>query len=65
MAGRIGADDNDDTWDPVGIVRVVVLEVVVVVDFEGASDTFASVNVDCADPGRGGRAFPGDICARF
>lgn len=65
MAGRIGADDNDDTWDPVGIVRVVVLEVVVVVDFEGASDTFASVNVDCADPGRGGRAFPGDRCARF
>lgn len=63
MAGRIGADDNDDTWDPVGIVRVV--ELVVVVVLAGASDTLASVNVDWADSGRGGRAFPGDKCARF
>lgn len=48
MAGRIGADDNDDTWDPVGIVRVVLVVVVVVVDLGGAaaSDTLASVNVD-------------------
>ena len=52
IAGRIGADDNEETCDPVGIVRVVVVVPVVDEDdLEGNSNGSTSPNVDCADSG--------------
>ena len=55
MAGRIGADDRDEMWDPVGTVRTAVL-----VGLEADSDVvFTSENADCADSGRVGTGFLG------
>lgn len=54
MAGRIGADDRDEMWDPVGTVRTAVL-----VGLEVDSDVFTSENADCADSGRAGTGFLG------
>lgn len=58
--GRMGADDREETWDPVGTVRTAEAE-----DLPGGSVVLASEKVDCADSGRGGKECPGVKRALF
>ena len=62
-AGRIGADDNEDRWVPVGTVRTLLVDLVAPGVRVAGRVGFVSANVDCADSGRGGIFWGGMLLA--